>query len=209
MSTLETLLERNKEWAARHKESDPVYFEKLAETQTPEYLWIGCSDSRLTPTSSLGLRPGKMFVHRNIANLVGHTDMNILAVLQFAVEVLQVNDVIVCGHYGCGGVRAALDDSRLGLIDNWLRNIRDTMIENQAVLANAPSDDERFAMVCRMNVMRQVRNVSETTVVKEAWERGQKLTVHGWIYSIADGIYHDLECSISSNEELHALQATQ
>lgn len=209
MSTLETLLERNKEWAADHKKSDPAYFEKLAETQTPEYLWIGCSDSRLTPTSSLGLRPGKMFVHRNVANLVGHTDMNVLAVLQFAVEVLKVEHVIVCGHYGCGGVRAALDDSRLGLIDNWLRNVREVVIENQAALGRAATDEERFDLVCRMNVMRQVRNVSETTVVKAAWERGQNLTVHGWIYSIADGIYHDLKCSISSNEELHALQAAQ
>lgn len=206
MSTLEHLLAGNKAWAENIKQSDPQFFEKLSEIQSPEYLWIGCSDSRITPATSIGLMPGEMFVHRNVANLVNHTDMNCLSVMQFAVEVLKVKHIIVCGHYGCGGVKAALDDTRLGLIDNWLRHIQDIMHKYQTDL-NAMADyDARLDKLCEVNVIEQVVSVGETTIVQDAWERGQQLEVHGWIYTIADGIYRDLSVSVDSLADLDAMR---
>jgi carbonic anhydrase len=206
VSTLEHLLDGNKAWARNIKESDPDFFEKLSEIQTPEYLWIGCSDSRITPASSIGLLPGEMFVHRNVANLVNHTDMNCLSVLQFAVEVLGVKHIIVCGHYNCGGVKAALDDSRFGLIDNWLRHIQDIMHKYRSRLAAEANDEDRLDKLCEISVIEQVVSVGETTIVQDAWDRGQQLEVHGWIYTIADGIYRDLNVSVKSLGELDDLR---
>jgi carbonic anhydrase len=206
VSTLEHLLAGNKSWAENIKKSDPNFFEKLSEIQTPEYLWIGCSDSRITPANSIGLLPGEMFVHRNVANLVNHTDMNCLSVMQFAVEVLKVKHVIVCGHYACGGVMAALNDTRLGLIDNWLRHIQDIMHKHSSVLDSLPDYDSRLDKLCEINVIEQVVSVGGTTIVQDAWERGQNLEVHGWIYTIADGIYRDLHVSVNSLESLDAMR---
>jgi carbonic anhydrase len=206
VSTLEHLLSVNKAWAENIKESDPTFFEKLSEMQTPEYLWIGCSDSRITPTNSFGLLPGEMFVHRNVANLVNHTDMNCLSVMQFAVEVLKVKHVIVCGHYGCGGVMAALNDTRLGLIDNWLRHIQDIMHKHRYELDSLTDYNERLGKLCEINVIEQVVSVGEATIVQDAWERGQELEVHGWIYTIADGIYRDLGVSLRSLEDLDKIR---
>jgi len=207
VSTIEHLLDGNKSWAKSIKESDPQFFEKLSEAQSPQYLWIGCSDSRITPASSMGLSPGGMFVHRNVANLVNHTDMNCLSVMQYAVEALKVKHIIVCGHYGCGGVKAALDDTRLGLIDNWLRHIQDLMHKYRGDLESLPDYDARLARLCEINVIEQVVSVGETTIVQDAWDRGQKLEVHGWIYTIADGIYRDLGVSVSNLEELDSVRA--
>ncbi len=206
MSTLDHLLNGNKAWAESIKQTDPDFFEKLSEIQTPEYLWIGCSDSRITPSTSIGLLPGEMFVHRNVANLVNHTDMNCLSVMQFAVEVLKVKHVIVCGHYGCGGVKAALDNTRLGLIDNWLRHIQDIMHKYQGELNTAADYDERLDKLCEINVIEQVVSVGETTIVQDAWNRRQDLQVHGWIYTIADGIYRDLKVTIDSLSKLDEMR---
>ena len=200
MSNLEHLLSANKAWAQSIKESDPTFFEKLSEIQKPEYLWIGCSDSRITPSNSFGLLPGEMFVHRNVANLVNHTDMNCLSVMQFAVDVLKVRHIIVCGHYGCGGVMAAVNDTRLGLIDNWLRHIQDIMHKHSGDLNSISDYNTRLDKLCEINVIEQVVSVGETTIVQDAWERGQELEVHGWIYTIADGIYRDLKVTVSSLE---------
>lgn len=206
MSTLEHLLDGNKAWARNIKESDPNFFEKLSESQKPEYLWIGCADSRITPSSSMGLSPGGMFVHRNVANLVNHSDMNCLSVMQYAVEVLQVKHVIVCGHYGCGGVKAAFDNARYGLIDNWLRHIQDIMHQARPELDTIADYDARLDRLCEINVIEQVVSVGETTIVQDAWDRGQQLEIHGWIYTIADGIYRDLNVSVTSLEELSTLR---
>ena len=207
MERIKKLLDGNKRWAAEIKESDPHFFEKLSEIQTPEFLWIGCADSRITPASSFGLLPGEMFVHRNVANLVLHTDINCLSVMQFAVEVLKVRHVIVCGHYGCGGVKAAFDNARYGLIDNWLRDIQEVARKHQTELDSLPDYEAKLARLCELNVVEQVTNVGLTTIVQDAWQRGQDLSVHGWIYTIADGIYQDLNVTISSNEELEKLRS--
>jgi len=207
VSTIEHLLDGNKSWAKSIKESDPQFFEKLSEAQSPQYLWIGCSDSRITPASSMGLSPGGMFVHRNVANLVNHTDMNCLSVMQYAVEALKVKHIIVCGHYGCGGVKAALDDTRLGLIDNWLRHIQDIMHKYRGDLESLPDYNARLDRLCEANVIEQVVSVGETTIVQDAWDRGQNVEVHGWIYTIADGIYRDLGVSVSKLEELDSVRA--
>jgi carbonic anhydrase len=206
MDSLKNLLEQNRDWAERMKENEPDFFEKLAGLQTPEYLWIGCSDSRITPATSIGMLPGEMFVHRNIANLVIHTDMNCLSVIQFAVDVLRVKHIIVCGHYGCGGVKAALDDTRFGLIDNWLRHIQDLAHKYQAELDRAKDYDDRLDRLCEINVIEQVVSVGETTIVQDAWLRGQELRVHGWIYYITDGIYRDLKVTVKSIEGLDDLR---
>jgi len=206
VSTLEHLLDGNKAWARSIKESDPDFFEKLSEIQSPEYLWIGCSDSRITPSSSIGLLPGEMFVHRNVANLVNHTDMNCLSVMQFAVEALKVKHIIVCGHYNCGGVKAAFDDERFGLIDNWLRHVQDIMHKHQSILDAQETYDDKLDKLCELSVIEQVTSVGETTIVQDAWNRGQELEVHGWIYTIADGIYRDLNVSITSLEQLDAMR---
>lgn len=204
--TIEQLLEQNKAWAERVSHEDPHFFEKLSELQNPDFLWIGCSDSRITPTEGLGLLPGEMFVHRNIANLVIYSDMNCLSVMQFAVEVLKVEHIIVCGHYGCGGVRAAFENSRFGLIDNWLRHIQDLMQKYRPYLNAIPDETERFNKLCQINIIEQVINAGETTIVQDAWKRGQPLKVHGWIYTIADGIYRDLGVSLDSLQSLDDLR---
>jgi len=205
MNKLENLLEKNKKWAANMKENDPAFFERLSELQAPEFLWIGCSDSRITPVTSIGLLPGEMFVHRNIANLVVHTDMNCLSVIQFAVDVLEVKHIIVCGHYGCGGVKAALEDTRLGLIDNWLRHIQDLHYKYIDEINGLP-ESERLDKLCEINVIEQVVSVGETTIVQDAWLRGQSLTVHGWIYHISNGIYQDIGINVDSLESLEKLR---
>jgi len=206
MRKIQELLAANRKWAEELKAEDPDFFERLSEAQTPEILWIGCSDSRITPTSSVGLLPGDMFVHRNVANLVNHSDMNCLAVLQFAVEVLKVRHIIVCGHYGCGGVKAAFDDSRFGLVDNWLRHIQDTMHKHRDVIGREGDYDSRLDKLCEINVIEQVANVGETTVVQDAWDRGQELFIHGWIYRIGEGIYRDMGITANSLEQLDAMR---
>ncbi len=187
-------------------ENNPSFFEKLSELQTPEYLWIGCSDSRITPVASVGLLPGEMFVHRNIANLVIHTDMNCLSVLQFAVDVLQVRHVIICGHYGCGGVIAAMENTRHGLIDNWLRHIQDVIRDYEQELDRFTDWNKKLDRLCEINLIEQVINAGQTTIVQDAWLRGQDITVHGWIYYISDGIYRNIGASISSLKDLETLR---
>src|SRR5215203_215074 len=206
MDSLKNLLEKNRNWAERMKESEPDFFEKLAGLQTPEYLWIGCSDSRITPATSIGMLPGEMFVHRNIANLVVHTDMNCLSVIQFAVDFLKVKHVIVCGHYACGGVIAAFQNTRLGLIDNWLRHIQDLVYKYESELDKAKTDEERLDKLCEINVIEQVVSVGETTILQDAWLRGQEVRVHGWIYYITDGIYRDLRVTLKSLDDLKNLR---
>lgn len=194
---LRGLLASNRQWAARTVEDDPDFFNRLANQQAPQYLWIGCSDSRVPSTQLVDLAPGEMFVHRNVANQVIHTDFNCLSVLQFAVEVLQVRHIIVTGHYQCGGVKAAYADTRLGLIDNWLRPIQAIAALHEAELDALPPE-RRFDRLCELNVMEQVRHVAQTTIVQDAWARGQPLQVHGWIYNVADGLLHDLRVSLSA-----------
>lgn len=202
MRTLDDLLERNRRWAEDVTARDPEFFPTLAKVQSPGYLWIGCSDSRVPANQIVGLLPGELFVHRNVANVVVHTDLNCLSVLQFAVDVLRVRDVIVCGHYGCGGVGAALRGERLGLIDNWLRHVMDVRDRHRDELAAIPSGEARLDRLCELNVIAQVANVCETTVAQDAWQRGQSLTVHGWIYGLGDGRIRDLKASVSAPAEL-------
>jgi carbonic anhydrase len=185
------LFDNNRKWAADVSAAHPGFFEKLAAQQAPSYLWIGCSDSRVPANEIVGLLPGELFVHRNVANVVVHTDLNCLSVLQYAVDVLKVRDVIVCGHYGCGGVKAALEGSKLGLIDNWLRHVQDVANLQRSSLANLKGD-ARFDRLCELNVIEQAGHVCETTVVQDAWARGQELHVHGWIYGLSDGRLRDL-----------------
>jgi len=192
MPKLDQLFENNRTWAAELKQRDARYFERLLGQQAPAYLWIGCSDSRVPANQIVGLAPGELFVHRNVANVVVHTDLNCLSVLQFAVDVLAVKHVIVCGHYGCGGVLAALRDQKLGLIDNWLRHIQDVGAKHRAQIESIPDEERRAARLCELNVMEQVGNVADTTVVRDAWRRGQQVSVHGWIYDLHDGLLRDL-----------------
>ena len=204
MNDLKELLQNNRIWAEGIKARDPQFFQKLAQQQQPRYLWIGCSDSRVPSTQLVNLPPGEMFVHRNVANVVVHTDVNCLSVMQFAVDALKVAHIIVCGHYGCGGVQAAMQNLQLGLIDNWLRHVQDVMHNHQAVLANIRDDELRLNRLCELNVIEQVLNVSRTTIVQNAWDRGQELAVHGWIYGIEDGLLRDLEMCITSQQKLMA-----
>ena len=208
---LSYLFENNREWAKRIRTEDPEFFGKLSHLQAPEYLWIGCSDSRVPANEITGLLPGEVFVHRNIANVVVHSDLNCLSVIQFAVDVLKVRHIMVVGHYGCGGVGAALRNERLGLIDNWLRHIQDVRDKHRGLLANA-SEATRADRLCELNVLEQVVNVAETTVVRDAWGRGQSLTVHGWLYGLNDGHLRDVGIIASRLEELepsfHAALAT-
>jgi carbonic anhydrase len=187
------LFDNNRAWAATMTRQDPDFFARLSRQQAPRYLWIGCSDSRVPANQIAGLLPGEMFVHRNVANVVVHTDLNCLSTIQFAVDVLNVEHVIVCGHYGCGGVRAALRGDSLGLIDNWLRHVQDVAEQHRAALDALDSEDRRHRRLCELNVMQQVANVCRTTIVHAAWARGQVLAVHGWIYDVADGLLRDLE----------------
>ena len=204
MKELEDLLEKNRVWSEGIKAQDSEFFQALAKQQNPRYLWIGCSDSRVPATQLVGLQPGEMFVHRNVANLVVHTDFNCLSVMQFAVDVLGVSHIIVCGHYGCGGVQAAMQNLHLGLIDNWLRHVQDVMHNHTALLAKIDDDTARLNKLCELNVIEQVLNVSRTTVMQNAWGRGQKLAVHGWIYEIGDGLLRDLDICITNRNELSA-----
>jgi carbonic anhydrase len=202
MKDLKRLLDQNKAWAEGIKASDPEFFQTLAKQQSPTYLWIGCSDSRVPATQLVGMVPGEMFVHRNVANVVVHTDFNCLSVMQYAVDVLKVEHVIVCGHHGCGGVKAAIDNLQLGLIDNWLRHVQDVLHVHENALSQIEDEAKRLDRLCELNVIEQVVNVSRTTIVQNAWERGQELVVHGWIYGLEDGLLRDLEISIDSAEEL-------
>jgi carbonic anhydrase len=204
MNNLKQLLENNRIWAAEIKTHDPEFFQALAQQQTPGYLWIGCSDSRVPATQLVGLLPGDMFVHRNVANVVVHTDFNCLSALQFAVDVLQVSHVIVCGHDGCGGVNAALQNLQLGLIDNWLRHVQDVMHSHLVLLSRIDDETERLNKLCELNVIEQVLNVGRTTIVQNAWARGQELLVHGWIYGIGDGLLRDLNICVNSQSDLAA-----
>ncbi len=201
MDSSRNLLEYNRQWAARIKADDPTFFEKLSAQQTPEYLWIGCSDSRVPANQILGMMPGEVFVHRNIANVVIHTDLNCQSVIQYAVEVLKVKHVIVCGHYACGGVMAAMGSSQFGLIDSWLRNIKDVYRRHHDEL-DALSEEERIDRLCEYNVLAQLENVCHTTTIQNAWARGQELHVHGWIYSVRDGLIRDLRTTISDPDQL-------
>lgn len=204
MNDLRELLENNRVWSESIKAHEPGFFHALAQQQTPRYLWIGCSDSRVPSTQLVGLLPGELFVHRNVANVIVHTDFNCLSVLQFAVEVLKVNHIIVCGHYGCGGVQAAMQNLQLGLIDNWLRHVQDVMHSHEARLSNIGDEAQRLNRLCELNVIEQVLNVSRTTIVQNAWGRGQELAVHGWIYGISDGLLRDLNICVTNQRKLAA-----
>ncbi len=196
MKTLPHIFEQNRQWSAEMKGRDPTFFDRLAQQQTPKILWIGCADSRVPANQICGLDPGEVFVHRNVANLVVHTDLNCLSVVQYAVEVLKVTDIIVCGHYGCGGVQAALDSKAFGLIDNWLRHIKDAAHLRREELAKFEGQARKDRM-CEINVEQQVANLTHSTIVQDAWNRGQKLTVHGFIYSLSDGLLRDLEQTVT------------
>ena len=202
MSTLQDLFDNNRAWVEDVESRHPGFFRELSDQQSPQYLWIGCSDSRVPANEIVGLMPGELFVHRNVANLVSHTDFNCLSVLQYAVEILKVKHIIVCGHYGCGGVRAALLQQQNGLIDNWLSNIKDLYLHNQKVFRRMATDEARVDKLCEMNVKQQVRSVCRTTIVQDAWARGQALTVHGWIYNIKDGLLNDLGVTIDSPSQI-------
>jgi carbonic anhydrase len=212
MKTTRQLFANNRAWARDILNRDPEFFGKLTRQQAPQYLWIGCADSRVPANEIVGLLPGEMFVHRNVANVVVHTDLNCLSVIQYAVDVLKVADVIVCGHYGCGGVVAAMEGRRLGLIDNWLRHIQDVMRRHDGALARHADPVARARLLCELNVIDQVANVCQTTMVQGAWERGQPLVVHGWIYDIADGLLRDLSVRVGPGEAAdeicrHAVEA--
>jgi carbonic anhydrase len=201
---LETLLARNRQWAGGLTGSDPQYFARLAHQQLPRYLWIGCSDSRVPANQILGLMPGEIFVHRNVANVVVHSDLNCLSVIQYAVEVLRVRDIIVCGHYGCGGVTAAYNEQKLGLIDNWLRHVQDVRQRHGAELAALRPGEAQLGRLCELHVLAQTVHVGETTVVQDAWRRGQAVAVHGLIYGLDDGILRHLGLSLTTHAELAA-----
>ena len=209
MSELKSLFENNRRWAERKLAADPAYFKHLAALQAPDYLWIGCSDSRVPANQILGLLPGEIFVHRNVGNLVVNTDMNCLSVLQFAVEVLGVKHIIACGHYGCGGVRAACENKQLGLIDNWLRHIRDVYCRHQRELDPLGDMVARSDRLCELNVVAQVKNVCHTTIVQNAWARGEKLAVHGLIYNLRDGLLRDLALQITSTDQIDDIYRMQ
>lgn len=200
--SLEDLFVRNREWSSKIKEESPDFFAELAEQQHPEYLWIGCSDSRVPANQIAGLAPGEVFVHRNVANLVVHTDLNLLTVMQYAIDVLKVRHVMVVGHYGCGGVRAALEGADNGMIDNWLRHIKDVIHAHSDELDAFEDADKKLERLCELNVIEQVHNVCCTTIVQNAWERGQPLSVHGCVYCLSDGVLRDLDCSIRSADQI-------
>ena len=209
MRILNNLFDNNRAWAEKMKTSDPDFFRKLSDQQNPQYLWIGCSDSRVPANEIVALRPGELFVHRNIANLVIHTDMNCLSVIQFAVDVLKVEHIIVCGHYGCGGIRAAMDNQEHGLIDNWLRNIKDIYLLHQKKVDSLESEEDKLNLMCELNVIEQVANVCHTTIIQGAWKAGQSLAVHSWIYNIEDGILKDLNTCITKTEEISRIHRIQ
>ena len=199
------LFENNRNWANQIKSEDPLFFEKLAHRQQPDYLWIGCADSRVPANEIVGLLPGELFVHRNIANLVIHTDLNCLSVIQYAVDILKVKHIIVCGHYGCGGVATAISEQPSGLIDSWLLHIKDMYYRNLSLFDDCVDNDDRVNRLCEMNVTEQVNNVCQTNIVQTAWQRGQELSVHGWIYSIADGLLKDLGITFDTPGQVPAV----
>lgn len=203
---LDHLKANNRRWADRKVSQDAGFFRRLEGQQAPEYLWIGCSDSRVPANQIVGLPPGEMFVHRNIANVVVHSDVNCLSVMQFAVEYLRVQHIIVCGHYGCGGVTAALRDERLGVVDNWLRHVQDVRWKHNRELDALPDYEARRRRLCELNVVEQVVNAAQTTVVRDAWARGQSLSVHGWVYGLEDGLLRDLGVHIAAESELPGRQ---
>ena len=196
MSNLDHLFQRNLDWATSIKERDPDFFTNLSKQQAPDYMWIGCSDSRVPANQIVNLPPGEVFVHRNIANVVVHTDLNCLSVLQFAVDVLNVKHVVICGHYGCGGIEAAMTDNEYGLVDNWLRHVKDVYRFNEKKF-DGLDDRQKHNLLCELNVKEQVRNISNTTIVKNAWKAGKELSIHGWVYNIENGILKDLDTLVS------------
>ena len=200
MNKLKHLLDSNQDWAESMRNLDPEFFTRLSIQQAPEYLWIGCSDSRVPANQITNLQPGEVFVHRNIGNVVVHTDLNCLSVIQFAVEILKVKHIIVCGHYGCGGIEAAVDNKEHGLIDNWLRHIKDVIRFNESKFDGLEHDD-KLDLLCELNVKEQVKNICNTTIVKNAWKQGRELSVHGWIYSIENGVLKDLDTCVTSVEQ--------
>lgn len=209
MEALDHLLKNNARWAEEMKAKDAEYFSRIYDVQKPKYLWIGCSDSRISANMTMGLKPGELFVHRNIANVVVHTDMNCLSVIQFAVEALGVEHIIVCGHYNCGGVKAAMENVRFGLINNWLRHIQDVIRTHETLLNGIEDESERFFRLCELNVLEQALNVCETTFVQDAWEKKQKLTVHGWIYDMREGVLKKLGIQMENNEQLDNTRQTK
>jgi carbonic anhydrase len=204
MCNPENLLENNRQWAAKRLSEDPTYFEHLSELRHPEYMWIGCSDSRVPANEIIGLKPGRVFVHRNVGNQVHHTDLNCLSAAQFAVDVLGVKHIIITGHYDCGGVRAAMAGQHHGIVDNWIRSIRDTYMLHEKLL-DQMDDTQRMERLCELNVIRQVDNLCHTRIVQNAWERGNELHVHGWIYSVKDGLLHDLNVTKNSPDDVAPL----
>jgi len=208
MSSLHHLFEKNRAWAERITRRDPEFFPRLSRLQRPKYLWIGCADSRVPANEIVDLLPGELFVHRNVANIVVHTDLNCLSVMQFAVDVLKVEHIMVVGHYGCGGVRAALERQRLGLIDNWLRHIIDVHVKHRERVEAAGGVDAQVDRLCELNVIEQVDNVCQTSIVRDAWERGQDLTVHGWCYGLRDGLIRDLRYDASNADEAQNVYRT-
>lgn len=202
VKSLQELIDNNRKWSKDITERDPDFFPTLAKQQDPDYLWIGCSDSRVPANEIVGLLPGELFVHRNVANMVVHTDMNLLSVLQYAVEVLKVRHIIVCGHYGCGGVKAAMGNEKLGLIDNWLLEIRDQYHLKRDMFKGLESETERVNLMCELNVVRQVYNLSHTSIVQDAWAKGQRLAIHGWIYGLDDGRVNNLNVTLNKTRQL-------
>jgi carbonic anhydrase len=202
--SLDRLLVNNRNWASARVQHDPTFFARLEKQQAPEFLWIGCSDSRVPANEIVGLDPGELFVHRNVANVVVHTDLNCLSVLQFAIDVLQVRHVIVCGHYGCGGVRAAMDRQSHGMIDNWLRHVQDVQRDHHKELRAIAGDEARVDRLCELNVVEQVRNIARTTIVQDAWRRGHPVELHGWIYGLKDGIISDLGVTVRAITDIEA-----
>ena len=207
MGMLDHLFARNRAWADEIRAKDPEFFPRLSRQQSPEYLWIGCSDSRVPANEIVNLLPGEIFVHRNVANVVVHTDLNCLSVMQFAVDVIKVKHIIVCGHYECSGVRAALKCERIGLADNWLRHVQDVAQKHKACIHAVPGDGRRINLLCELNVLEQVANVCHTTIVRDAWERKQPLMVHGWVYGLTDGIIRNLGMSIASPADIEPQHA--
>lgn len=202
MKLLPHLFHQNQSWAEVIKARDPEFFAKLSRQQNPEYLWIGCSDSRVPANEIIGLLPGEVFVHRNVANVVVHTDLNCLSVIQFAVDVLKVKHIMVVGHYGCGGVSKVIRCERVGLADNWLRHVQDVRDKHETCLARLPDEHDRSARLCELNVVEQVLNVASTTIVRDAWARGQSLALHGWIYGLGDGLLRDLDVTAENSDDL-------
>ena len=208
MKVLKQLFVNNRRWASRQTQSDPDFFNRLLKQQSPEYLWIGCSDSRVPANEIVGLLPGELFVHRNVANIVVKNDLNCLSVIQFAVEALKVKHIIVCGHYGCGGVKAVLDNAKIGLVDEWLDNLKPVKENYKEKLSEIKDDASRFGKLCELNVIEQVLNVCKTGIVKNAWQREQQLSVHGWIYDIKDGLLQDLDVCVSNSDNIEEVRKT-